>query len=204
MNNLEIKSCLIGMLLGDATIERTSPKSSRMRISHSIKQRNYLQWKNSILERLTGVHTYDYLARIGDKQYPMTKTTTNSIPLFSDLRNQMYFQGRKSITSHLLKALDWRGIAIWFLDDGYIEKNSAQIATNSFNEGEHLLIKKVLKERHGLHVSIGKRRQYYYLRFNVESTGKIVEWVKMLNIPGMEYKICSYEKLSPPPYKDKL
>jgi len=199
MNNLELKSCLIGTLLGDAYIEKTSSISARMSFTHCIKQKDYLLWKVELLKQLTGVNVYD-IDNNGNKG---VRAETKSIPYFLTLRNQLYFQGRKSITSHLMKILDWRGIALWFLDDGYLDRNRAHFFTHAFTEAENYLMKHYLAEINNIHTSVAKRRKYFYLTTCAEDTAKIVEYVKKLNIPSMEYKISSYEKLSPPPFKNQ-
>lgn len=90
-----------------------------------------------------------------------------------------------------MKHLELEGIAIWACDDGYIENNQLAIATNSFSEAEHYFMKKWLEKKE-LYCSVGKRRQYYYLRFSADSTEKIMNKAKEMKIPHK--KVNSYDR----------
>lgn len=197
--NLQFKSCLIGMLLGDGSIEKVSSQGARYTMIHSIKQKEYLEYKVKILEQLTSVNTYEYTDKRG---FTYVGAKTRNHPYYFKLREQMYFNGRKTITSHLMKILDMKGIAIWFLDDGYIDRNMAQLATNCFTEAENYFLKDWLLKQHNIHSSVNRIRKYYFLKISAKDTERIVNSVKELNIPSMNYKILSYEKHLQPSYKD--
>ena len=41
---------VIGMILGDAYLQKTGKQNARLRLEHSIMQKAYLEWKISQLE----------------------------------------------------------------------------------------------------------------------------------------------------------
>ena len=182
---------LLGTLLGDANLEK-----KRIRINHSDKQKEYLFWKAKILEELTSVLVKPFQGKVNGKEYPMWRLYTKNHPYYERVGKQIIRNGHKEINSYLMKRLTPEGVAVWFLDDGYIDRNSAHLFTHSFSEAENYLAKEWLLKKFGIKANVYKRRQYYYLRINVESTEKIVNWVKALNIPSMMYKVSSYEKPS--------
>ena len=134
------------------------------------------------------------MGKIGNREYPMIYAETMQHPFYTKARQRIYQFGRKEINSFMLKRLGLNGIAIWFGDDGYIEKNQIQLATNCFTESENYFVKKWLAKK-GLYCSVG-RRKHYYLRFSADSTEKILNHAKKMKIP-LE-KVCSYDRLPRP------
>ena len=100
--------------------------------------------------------------------------------------------GTKIVTKELLEKINPRSLAIWLCDDGsYCQAQKYIIlCTNSYSLEEHKLMKKYFKDFLSLDPTIGFRdKKYYYLRFKVEDTKKLVEIVKPFIIPSMKYKI---------------
>jgi hypothetical protein len=156
-----------------------------------MKQEEYCLYKARLLEDLTKVRVREYIGKIGDKEYPMIYFETMQHPMYTKLRERCYRNGIKQVTSFMMKHLGLEGIAIWAVDDGSIEKGQLQIATNSFSEAEHYFMKEELKKK-GLYCSVGKRRQYYYLRFSTDSTELIMNKAKEMKIP--HNKVNSYDR----------
>ena len=47
----EIKSAIIGMILGDGYLQKTGEKNARLRLEHGYKQKEYLLWKTEKLKQ---------------------------------------------------------------------------------------------------------------------------------------------------------
>lgn len=115
----ESRNLLIAMLLGDGTISNNYV----FKIAHCEQQKDYLEWKIKQLKeagiRNCGIKTY-----VSSHGYNVGKTVfytqLNIIPFIKVLRRVFYKPTKMIGNRKLLNRLDARGIAIWYMDDGYI------------------------------------------------------------------------------------
>jgi recombination protein RecA len=102
---------ILGGVLGDGALRRTSDHNVTFRVGHGANQRAYLEWKHEALAPFarsiapTG-------AGLGFDTIPMHQ--------LAPLREAVYApSGRKAfVTEELVSALGERAIAVWYLDDG--------------------------------------------------------------------------------------
>lgn len=120
----EQKSLLIGLLIGDGTIS----SNFVFKLSHSVEQREYLEWKIKLLDKFqiknNGIK--EYISTCG---YNIGKGVLYSqmsvIPTIKALRRTIYIP-KKTITRKLLNWLTPLEIAIWYMDDGHINVNTSK------------------------------------------------------------------------------
>ena len=120
----EQKSLLIGLLIGDGTIS----SNFVFKLSHSVEQREYLEWKVKLLDKFqiknNGIKEY-----ISTCVYNIGKGVLYSqmsvIPTIKALRRTVYIP-KKTITRKLLNWLTPLEIAIWYMDDGHINVNTSK------------------------------------------------------------------------------
>ena len=120
----EQKSLLIGLLIGDGTIS----SNFVFKLSHSIEQKEYLEWKVKLLDKFkiknNGIK--EYISTCG---YNIGKGVLYSqmsvIPTIKALRRTIYIP-KKTITRKLLNWLTPLEIAIWYMDDGHINVNTSK------------------------------------------------------------------------------
>lgn len=91
-----------------------------------------------------------------------------------------------------VKDIDALGLAIWYMDDGYVTKNSCIFSSCSFTVEEQEILSKVLLDKFDLHFSIGKNDNSMYL--HATDFSKFVEIVKPYIIEDMQYKLIPYSK----------
>lgn len=120
----EAKQLLIAMLLGDGTI----CSNYVFKLCHAIEQKDYLEWKISLLNEL-GIKNNGLKHYVSTCGYNVGKdviyTQLNIIPTIKALRRTVYIPNKK-ITRKLLNWLDARGLSIWFMDDGSINVNTSK------------------------------------------------------------------------------
>lgn len=113
------RNLLIGMLLGDGTISNNHV----FKLSHSIKQKDYLEWKINLLKEY-GIRNNGYHEYICTKGYNTGKgvcyTQLNIIPFIKLLRRICYKNKKIIGNRKLLNRLTAQEIAIWYMDDGHI------------------------------------------------------------------------------------
>lgn len=88
--------------------------------------------------------------------------------------------------------IDNFGLAIWYMDDGYVTKNSCIFSTCSFTLEEQSLLSDILLNKFGLHFNIGKHDNSMYLQ--AKDFPKFVDLIKNYVIPSMQYKLIPYSK----------
>lgn len=115
----ESRNLLIALLLGDGTI----CSNNVFKLAHSETQKDYLEWKIKQLNdsgiRNCGLKSY--VKRCGYTTGGLVYyTQLNIIPFIKVLRRVFYKPNKVLGNRKMLNRLDDRGIAIWYMDDGYI------------------------------------------------------------------------------------
>ena len=140
----EVRGAIYGTLLGDSTI------TNRNEFSCEQISENLIKYKGAILEGIAPDLQVYYHNRnrgnsqiIDGKEYnrkPTFVVQTNKHNYFSSFRNKLYATGTKQVNMSILEKLTPEGIALWFMDDGYLDyKKSSntrnlRICTDSFDE----------------------------------------------------------------------
>ena len=120
----EQKSLLIGLLIGDGTIS----SNFVFKLSHSVEQREYLEWKVKLLDKFqiknNGIK--EYISTCGyNTGKKVLYSQMSVIPTIKALRRTIYIP-KKTITRRLLNWLTPLEIAIWYMDDGHINVNTSK------------------------------------------------------------------------------
>lgn len=198
----ESRNLLIGMLLGDGTIQNNNV----FKIAHCEQQKDYLEWKikqlNSAGIRNSGLKTYT-----SSNGYNIGKTVfytrLNIIPFIKVLKRVFYKQTKIIGNRKLLNRLDAKGVAIWYMDDGHInirrDKDGRpmgfyiKIATCLPKEELQIIID-YFKEVWNVNFYMfheGKKEDSYSLCCGTKEGLKFIEIVKpyVSQVPSMIHKI---------------
>lgn len=185
------KAFVIGTILGDGYLDPNWSKTNyRLKISHSIKQKEYFSWKYDILK--------DWILT-----EPMEYTRTHSItlrtvshPEFTVLQN-LFYQGRRKIIPHPIEKFlrDPVTIAVWFMDDGNAVKRNGKtvgyhLNTQSFTQSENLELLHVLGRIHGIRGVLERNNGKFRIGiWNKSSREKFSMLIAPHLIASMRYKI---------------
>lgn len=120
----EQKRLLIALLIGDGTIS----SNYVFKLAHSVEQREYLEWKVSLLNKLgiknNGIK--EYISSCGyNKGKGVLYSQMSLHSTIKALRRSVYIP-KKTITRNLLNWLDELGLALWYMDDGFININESE------------------------------------------------------------------------------
>jgi phosphate starvation-inducible protein PhoH len=183
--NEDQKQVILGSYLGDGSITTHGDNRFRLRIIHGIKQQDYCSWKASMF----GVQIKD-IEKNGFSQKPAVKFSTKCFSLKEGLFNSGI---KTECPDWVLEKLDWRGIAIWYMDDGSFQSNTAQIYTCSFNDETQAKFVNKFKSL-GIECKIkecyskSRGKSYKNLVFNVENTTKLLEKIAPYLHENLLYK----------------
>lgn len=194
----DLKQLIIGSLLGDGTFEKIQENdgNSCLIIAHCKEQLDYLNMKYQILlkyslvNRITkSVYTDN---RFKNPEYALFKIKSRRNPLFTYVRNKCYIDGKKHLFFDIIEDIDAMGLAIWYMDDGYVTNNSCILSTCSFTEQEQLLLSYFLLGKFGLHFTVGKNDNSMYLLSS--DFDKFKSIISPYVIESMKYKLTPYKE----------
>ncbi|MDD5318869.1 MAG: hypothetical protein PHF79_03615 [Candidatus Pacebacteria bacterium] len=176
---------IIGSLLGDGYI-RTIPgrKNSFLEINHSIKQKEYVDWKYEILKEIT---VSGPKSRIIDKVRTAYRFYTKQLPELTQLEKRFYQNGKKVIPNDLI--ISPLSLAVWFMDDGSkCRECDVYLNTQQFGLEDQMRLLDTLKA-FNIDARLNKDKVYKRIRFMKSSLAQFRNLVKPYIIPSMKYKI---------------
>lgn len=200
--NKKQKAILTGMVLGDSFLQKTGEKNARIRLEHSVKQKDYLFWKGSQFPNLFQgkPKRLNRFNPIYKKTYSYYRWQSNASPEIGKFRKIFYKEGKKVIPDQFdLLLIDPISLAVWFMDDGYYYQrdNIAYIYLPHITKKEEKILLLTLKKNFLLEPSLKlKKRGEYVLIFNVSETKKLISLIKDYIISSMKYKLPSLDPLS--------
>lgn len=177
--NADQEQIILGMQLGDGSIQNIGNSSYRCSNIHSIKQSDYLHWK---AERLD-VKNIEYVEKNGYAQKPAERYKTKTFYSSYDIKN----------LTECIQRIDERGLAISWMDDGYFHKSGYGVwwccAMNK--AARDLLLDKLNSLGYSCAPDsiIKNNKTYHTIRFRVGGFKKFQEKIAKFMCPSMAYKI---------------
>lgn len=196
--NKKQQTVLIGMILGDAFLQKTGENNARIRLEHSEKQKDYLLWKaNFFPEFFQGKHAFlERYNPVYKKAYRYVRWQSNASPEIGKFRKIFYNErGRKVIPEKLGELFKTPlSLAVWYFDDGYLYHRDKMayiyLPKLSFREVEILL--EALEVNFELKPLVKtKSRGNQVLVFPVEQTGRLNDLVSQFAPKSMQYKLLN-------------
>ena len=175
------KAIIFGCLLGDGTMRCKT--NALLEINHSIKQREYVEWKYEELKELVSTQPHKRFGNAGRIAY---RFTTRSLPELTEIYRKFYIDGRKIIPDNLI--LHPLSLAVWFMDDGCKSYRAIYLNTQNFDVTEQENLASLLRQQFNIETSLNKDKTYYRLRIAVSSVGKFLEIIRPYLLPMFCYK----------------
>lgn len=189
----EIKGAIYGTLLGDSWITNNEfgcEQISLQLIGYKVKL---------IKELLNYTCTIRYRQRKNGKirgRYISQKPTfivTKRDNIFDKMKKRLYFKDKgKQVSSHIMNRLTLEGVALWFMDDGYLDYKRTshtrylRICTDSFDDRSIQNIIKGFKNKWELDCFVDTRNR---ISFNARNSQKLVSLIYQYILPDFYYKI---------------
>jgi hypothetical protein len=195
----ELNSILIGLILGDAHVYRSSPKAnSRIEISLGGKYKEFAY----SLEKLFSFYMLNPLKLVTikgqNKDYISFKLKTMSLPVFNQYHEMFYkfdsdlLKYVKIIPENIESLMDPIVLSYLIMSDGNFDKgrNRIRIFTNSFTEKEVRFLAEAIKIKFGIYVGVlHDRKDQWILTIGAKQLDLLRNIVKEHFNPSMLYRI---------------
>ena len=188
------KSVILGSVLGDGHI-RIMPgrKDAFLEINHSIRAKEYVDWKYSVLKNICRSAPK---ARKNGEGKTAYRFFTKQREEISKVLKKFYKNGKKVIPRDL--KLDPVILAVWFMDDGSkSRKADVYLNAQQFSYLDQKRLLHLLRQM-GLKARLNRDKKYYRVRFLKESVPALNRIIGKYIIPSMKYKL-SYDPVETHP-----
>ncbi|MBR4304206.1 MAG: hypothetical protein IKT81_02620 [Clostridia bacterium] len=185
------KDICFGSLLGDAYL-RPSGNNASLSFTHGERQLDYLRWKYNEFSDFVTMKDFNKSHKEFRGNLPTYSFSTVSHPFLGWAREICYPDGRKKVSDFWLSQLSPLSLAVWYMDDGSINKRYKTIVlcTNSFSAEEHQLLIEYFRSSYGIEAKLEPRRNgQFVLRINSSQSKSFLDIVAP-HIPDcMNYKL---------------
>ncbi len=188
------RSVFIGLILGDGYLQKTGKQNARLRLEHSLKQKEYMAWKVILLKNYfqAKIQTLERTNSSWGKTYSYVRIQSMSSSEIGKFQRIFYKDSKKIIPVTINKLLNNSlSLAVWFMDDGYYyhrDKMSYIYIPNYDKESIQFLLK-ALQDNFNLMPILKAKKKGLVLIFNVVETQKLMKLISKDIIPSMRYKI---------------
>ncbi|MEO8637697.1 MAG: LAGLIDADG endonuclease [Candidatus Taylorbacteria bacterium] len=172
---------IVGSLLGDGHLVKTTCGYA-FRVNHSIKQKEYVDWKYRELKIFTNSSPAVYEK---ENSYYF-KCVSHSY--FDEMRKKFYLDRKKILPNEIGKLLTPLALAVWIMDDGSKEGNQLRLNTQSFSLDENIRLIKILEATLGISATINRDKNRFRLRIRDQSMLLLKQNVLPHIISSMQYK----------------
>ena len=185
------KDIALGSLLGDAYL-RPSGNSYSLSFTHGEKQKPYLEWKLSEFENFVATkNLYKHCTNFHGNA-PTYSFATITHPYLLELHTLCYPNGVKRISQEWLDLLTPRSLAVWYMDDGSLNKRYETIVlcTNCFSIEEHHIMIDYFLSHYGIEPKLEPRRNgQVVLRINASQSRQFRNIISQYIPDCMSYKL---------------
>src|SRR3989344_2241204 len=175
------KQVILGCILGDGYMRVKT--NAHLQITHSIKQKEYVDWKHQILRDLVLTPPKQYSGNAGRIGY---RFFTRSLPAITQYYKMFYENGCKVIPKGLV--LSPLSLAVWFMDDGAKSRKSIYLNTQNFDSSSQNNLIGALGGL-GIIANLHKDKQYFRIHIPKQYAAKMVHIIKPFVIASMQYKL---------------
>lgn len=191
----EQKEMIIGTTLGDGCIAPHGRKNKayRLTLGHCEAQKDLVLWKKAMLANFVNVINIREDKKKNSIMYSFTTVVHDEFSYFYHL---FYENHKKIIRPELINSITPLSIAVWFSDDGSINKNvNMRLATDGFTKNENELLQEMFKMKFGIRCKIctyvRRDKEFHFLSFNKENSELLTALIKPYVIDCMRYKLMN-------------
>lgn len=199
------KEILIGTILGDAHLEKLhTPELSRLKIEHSLKQKEYVDWFYEEFKNWIRTKPKQKIKKVFGKIHKNYGFCTYGHRLLGNFQKDFYLEKKKIIPDNLFENITPLSLAVWYMDDGSIKSNKHKgvfLNTQSFSVKDVKILQSILEIKFGIASSTRKDETGEQIYLGGESGEKFIKIIEPFVIPSMKYKIPRVLRLTELPKK---
>ncbi len=187
------KAIVFGTVLGDGYLRPTgSGKSYALALCHGEKQIDYLRWKFNEFENFVITKKFYINHPNFHGNAPTYSFSTISHPFLKQAHDICYPNNKKDVTKEWIANLTPLSLAVWYLDDGSLNKRYKTIVlcTNSFSYEGQMLLVSYLKNTFDIDCKLEPRRNNQtVIRINASQSKKFINIIAEYVPECMNYKL---------------
>ena len=192
---------LVGLLLGDGSLEFNGYRGTRLQIKQSAKKREYVEW---LFDEFAEIVRTPPQERTDTKQWYFG---TRYLAELTELRRIFYHNNRKVVPDIIIDLLvSPISLAVWFMDDGALDYRikshySFSLSTDSFTVQEVTRLKDLLKFRFGITASVqtpsSRGTRYPKIYIGKDGREQFLRLVRPYVLSCFFYKLPPFSQLDP-------
>lgn len=205
---IEEEQFIFGKLLGDGSVyQGPTSVNARIGFAHIVKNKDYVDYCYRLIKRWCHKPPRYVKYKRNPKVYKNPEgekyvLETMSHPEFSRIRRLFYERGRKIVNRDILNNITPLGLAIWYQDDGSLEKcsrshkpNGARLHTLQFPKESVEMIVQWLEETYDIKANLNRSQKgkdgisQYSIRIGKKQLDKFFNLIKPYVVDSMKYKI---------------
>ncbi len=192
-------SIILGSILGDGSLKiHKNYKNARFQVRHSIIQKDYFEWKVSMLKEISSENSTIIQKPDGFSVNQKLLYQSQALESLSSIYSRTYSHNKIAIKRSWLNHLTPLSLAIWWLDDGSLISNKRKgvICTDGFSKDSVDILSKYLFVVWGVstrvasissnHRKLSKQTEYCRLWF---STNELKKFLRII-LPYIPIKSC--------------
>jgi hypothetical protein len=187
------RDILVGLLLGDGSLEYNGYRGTRLQIKQSEEKRDYVFWL---------YNQFTEIVRTPPKQRSDTMQWYFGTRFYEDLeemRQIFYQEGKKIVPQNIADYCDSPlSLAIWCMDDGRLDFRAKShyayhLHTDSFLESDVQKLQEMLLEKFGIvssvYLSLCRGKRYPKLYIGKEGRDAFAKAIAPYRLPCFRYKL---------------
>ncbi|KKU16482.1 MAG: hypothetical protein UX24_C0009G0014, partial [Candidatus Giovannonibacteria bacterium GW2011_GWB1_45_9b] len=159
-------------------------KNAFLEVNHSIKQKDYVDWKYSVLQSI--VKNGPKL-RNGNGNRIACRFYTCCSPEITDLFRYFYKDRKKIIPDDL--QINPFSLAVWYMDDGSKSGDSIYLNTQQFSIEDQNKLQKLLLNQFNINSNLNKDKEYMRIRIITADAKKFCNIIREFIPQSMQYKL---------------
>jgi len=199
------REILIGTILGDGHLEKLYiPELSRLKIEHSYKQKEYVDWFYEEFKSWVRTKPKQKIKKAFGKIHKNYGFCTYGHRLLGNFQKDFYVEKKKVIPDNLSENMTPLSLAVWYMDDGSIKSNKHKgvfINTQSFSGKDVKILQSILKNKFGLTSTTRKDETGEQIYLGGNYGEEFIKIIELFVIPSMRYKIPRVLRLTELPKK---
>lgn len=187
------KEILVGTVLGDGHLEKVyTPQLARLKIEHSFKQKDYVDWLYREFKNWVRTKPKYKLKKVWGKIHKNYGFCTYSHRLLGNFQKDFYRNKIKVVPNNLQKEITPLSLAIWFMDDGSIKSSKHKgifLNTQSFSKKDVKKLQDILKSKFGIKTTTRKDGMHEQIYLGGNFGEEFIKIIRPYIISSLKYKI---------------